>query len=77
MQALQASVPAGVSASIRVTVRDQFDNPVSGVTPTLGSSGSNNTLQRARSDRRGRTSHRHAELHEGRSEDRQRLGRVA
>jgi len=44
VQALQSSVPAGVSASIRVTVRDQFDNPVSGVTPSLSASGSDNTL---------------------------------
>jgi acetyl esterase/lipase len=44
VQALQASVAAGAPASIRVTVRDQFDNPVSGVTATLSSTGSNNTL---------------------------------
>ena len=44
VQALQSSVTAGSPASIRVTVRDQFDNPVSGAEPVLTATGTDNSL---------------------------------
>lgn len=46
LQTLKSSVTAGTeSAGIRVTVRDQYGNPVSGVTVTLAASGSENQIQ--------------------------------
>ncbi len=45
VDAVPNSIVAGTgSASIRVTVRDQFGNPVSGATVTLAATGANNTV---------------------------------
>ena len=46
LQTLKSSIAAGTeSAGIRVTVRDQYGNPVSGVTVTIAASGSENQIQ--------------------------------